>query len=165
MLSPKYRAKRYADVCDDADDESHADDSVEMDFDGNFDVSGKVKIVDADDLKDDSSVSDDDDDDDETMADVDLFEEIDMPKFRAQAFPGIKTKAQLTYRLLFSPTTAKVALMMMLYFAVADNEFIFIADVSMAFCMLICILMNSCIVVRRRVLKSTQFSGARSCVW
>ena len=56
-----------------------------------------------------------------------------MPEFRARAFPRIKTKAQLTYRQLFSPTMEKVALMMMLSFAVANNEFIFIAGVSMAF--------------------------------
>ena len=127
MLSPKYRAKRYPNVCDDADNESHADDAVEMGCDGIFDVSEKVKIVDVDDFEENSLV-----DDDETMADVDLLEEIYMPEFRAQAFPGIQTKAQLTCQ-LFSPTMAKVALMIMLSFAVADNELIFIADVSSAF--------------------------------
>ena len=79
VLSPKKRAKRYAKVCDDADDESHADDAVEMNFDGIFDVSEKVKIVDADDFSDSSSV----DDDGETMTDVDLLTEIGMPEFRA----------------------------------------------------------------------------------
>ena len=102
MLSPKYRAKRYAEVCDDAGDESHADDAAEMDFDGIFDVSEKVKIVDADDFSDSSSV----DDDDKTIADVDLLTQIHMPEFRVQACPGIKTKAQLTYRQLFSPAMA-----------------------------------------------------------
>ena len=86
-------------------------------------------MINADDLSDLSS----DEEDDEKMDDVDLVPEIDTPAFRAQAFPEIKSKAQLTYRQLFSPTMAKVALMMMLYFAVANNEFIFIADVSTAF--------------------------------
>ena len=50
MLSPKYRAKSYDEVCDAADSESHIDHTVEMDFDGIYDVSEKVKVVDADDL-------------------------------------------------------------------------------------------------------------------
>ena len=67
-----------------------------MYFDGIFDVSEKVKIVDADGFSESSSI----DDDDETMADVDLFPEIDTPEFCAQASPVNNTKAQLTYRQL-----------------------------------------------------------------
>jgi hypothetical protein len=46
---------------------------------------------------------------------------------------GIKTKAELTYRQLFSPTMAKVMLFLILNFAVTNNEWIFTADVSTAF--------------------------------
>ena len=100
LSSLEYRAKSYGKVCDDTDSESDIDYIVEMNIDGIYDVSAKVKIVDAGDLNDLSS----DDDDDEKMDDVDLVPENYMPSFRAQEFPEIKTKAQLTYRQLFSPT-------------------------------------------------------------
>ena len=45
-LSPEYRGKSYVKVCDDADSESHIDDTVEMNFDGIYDVSTNVKIID-----------------------------------------------------------------------------------------------------------------------
>jgi hypothetical protein len=67
---------------------------------------------------------------------VDLLDE--MRKARESqsssfAMAGIKTKAELTYRQLFSPTMAKVMLFLILNFAVTNNEWIFTADVSTAF--------------------------------
>ena len=58
-----------------------------------------MKYIDAVALSDLSS----DEEDDEKMDGVDFVPEIDMPVFRARAFPGIKTNARLTYRQLSPP--------------------------------------------------------------
>ena len=60
VLSLKYRAKSYGEVGVDADDDNVVDDTVEMNFDGIYDVLAEVQIIDADKLSDLSSDDDDD---------------------------------------------------------------------------------------------------------
>ena len=45
VLSPKYRAKSYGKVFDDADSESHIDETIKINVDGIYGVLAEVKLL------------------------------------------------------------------------------------------------------------------------